>query len=83
MFTKLDKYKYSVLDVAQALNMDLKGTGDTLAIKEFMEYYNWLKWRIDEAWDEPSHKDWEYYDLCIWMLADAAIQFVEDRLNQQ
>lgn len=51
MFTKIDKYKYSVLGVIGTLNSISSGTME--CHEDIIdEPYQWLKWRVTEGWDE-------------------------------
>ena len=69
------KYKMSVLEISRTLAEHARGTLDGVDQQTLDEYADWLRWKINEGWDdrEPSSDAFSYYDTLVRMMAAEAL----------
>jgi hypothetical protein len=72
-FTKDDTYKYSVIDVAQALHYSYSESGDLLSLDKLKELVDWLSWRIHDGWEEHKNGKFIQYEWAVKELASRAL----------
>jgi hypothetical protein len=72
-YTKDDKYKWPILDVASAIHGSFAGTYDALSDEELTEKVEWLNWRINEAWNQEYSQRLQDYSEAVWKLAYSAV----------
>lgn len=53
IFTREDKYKYSVVDVAKDLHSLCTGSMGWEDLPNHKELADWLEWRVHESWSNP------------------------------
>lgn len=74
-----DKYKHSVLDVANMLACWKSGTWDDLSYEEMRAYRAWLEWRITpEGWYVEGLPGFARYDHLVFCLANQALELTKD-----
>lgn len=68
----MNRYEYSVLDVAMSIAERVRGTGGGHVEDAHVQ---WLRWRVTEGW-EPEHQSaplHEAYDIAVRTLAIRAL----------
>lgn len=78
IFTKKDKYLHGVVEISLAISSYLKGTSDWPWFFPIQDAVEWLNWRINIEWDDPSSA----FDLLIRAMARLVIQNFHGRVKQ-
>jgi len=77
-FEPEDRYKYEFLSAAIGLHCSTSGASDPMTAQEAVDVYQWLKWRVTDAW-QPPVKHWAAFDCAVRLVGLSACTEYEAR----
>jgi hypothetical protein len=75
IFTREDKYKYSVISVTSDLHSLCTGSMGWEDVRNHKEYAAWLDWRVNESWDDPI----DSFEFALKELVLSALRIYKNR----